>query len=67
VALQRKGVKPDGFARQRRIHLQTPEIAKESLPWGVSGRQTLYMTGSMKIDEKDTCEGEPVRRFAKGS
>jgi hypothetical protein len=65
VALQRKMVKPDGFAKQRRIHAQIPEIAKESLLRGASGKQTLYMTGSMKIDKKDTREGEPAHRFAR--
>jgi hypothetical protein len=54
VALQRKAVKPDSFARSSEIRAQMPEIAKELLPRGASGRQTIYMTDTMKIDEKDT-------------
>jgi hypothetical protein len=67
VALQRKAVKPDDFAGHSGIHTQMPEIAKESLLRGASGVQTLYMTGSMKIDENDTRKRKPVHRFARGS
>jgi hypothetical protein len=67
VALQRKIVKPDGWAARRKTHAQMPEIAKESLPRGASGIQTLYMTGSMKIDGKDTRERGPAHRFARDS
>jgi hypothetical protein len=67
VALQRKAVKPDGFAKRSGICAQMPEIAKESPPRGASGIQTLYMTGSMKIDENDTRERDPVHRLARGS
>jgi hypothetical protein len=66
VALQRKIVKPDEYATRREIHAQTPEIAKESRPRGVSGMQTLYMIGRMKIDQKDTRGREPVHRSAQG-
>jgi hypothetical protein len=44
-----------------------PEIAKESTPWGASGNQTFYMTGSMKIDRKTTRDSEPARRLALGT
>jgi hypothetical protein len=44
-----------------------PQMAKESLPRGASGRQTLYITGRMKIDQHNIRERQPLRRFAPGA
>jgi hypothetical protein len=53
------------MTKARRIHMQMLEIAKESRRKGASCIQTLYMTGSMKIDRKDTRERGPMHRFAR--
>jgi hypothetical protein len=44
-----------------------PEIAKESRPKGASGIQTLYMTGSMKIDENTRASADRRTGRPKGS
>jgi hypothetical protein len=66
VALQRKGVKPDGFGEAIESIPNCPQIAKELPQEGARGVQTLYMTDRMHMNI-NTRERESVRRFAPGS
>jgi len=52
VALQRKGVKPIGFAEARESVRKCGNWRKNSLPEGACGGETLYMSRRMQIYQK---------------
>jgi len=64
VALQRKSVKPIGFADAMESSPMPSNRERIAFREGASGVETLYMTGRMRIKRKNTRGSEPVRRFA---
>jgi len=58
VALQRKSVKSIELATAAELIRKCLKIPKELLPEGASGVQTLYMTGSMQINQEQARDSD---------
>jgi hypothetical protein len=58
VALQRKCVKSIEMAKAAELIRKCLKIPKELLRKGASGVQTLYMTGRMRINQKQARDSD---------
>jgi hypothetical protein len=58
VALQRKCVKSIEMAKAAELIRKCLKIPKELLREGASGVQTLYMTGRMRINQKQARDSD---------